>query len=452
MTEKQQSFFEKHSVMLKVGSIGFLILILMIPMAMIQSLVMERRNRQMEAITEIGSKWGHEQCLSGPILVVPYKTVENINETETGKESVQEKVTNHLAYFLPEELNITGKMNPEVRYRGIFQVAVYSSNLSVNGHFAAPQLENSNRETVVDWESAYITIGISDLRGIRENIQFAWNNNEIKCEPGVRLNKILRSGVTVRNLLNENPDGNGYPFAFNLQLNGSNGLNFVPVGKETNVLLSSTWANPSFDGAFLPEDRNITDAGFEARWKVLELNRNYPQHWVDDHYELETSSFGVSLKLPVETYQITDRSMKYAILFVSLTFLVFFFVEILRRMRVHPIQYGLVGLGLVLFYLLLLSLSEQISFGVAYLMGSIGIIVLITSYSASILKSNRLTALLASVLTLLYTFLYVLLQLQDYALLIGSIGLFMILATVMYLSRKIDWYAIGHTRKDMVID
>jgi inner membrane protein len=448
MTEKQQSFFEKHSVMLKVGSIGFLILILMIPMAITQSLVMERRNRQMEASTDISSKWGYAQQVTGPVLVIPYKTVELTKETESGKESVKERETNHVAYFLPDNLSITGRMSPAIRYRGIFQVAVYSASLSVKGHFVCPQIDNPNIKTVIDWSGAFVTIGISDLRGIRENITFTWNGNESKCEPGVKLGKMVKSGVTVKNLFQNQPDKADYQFAFDLELNGSGGLSFVPVGKVTNVSIASTWTNPSFDGSFLPESRSISSGGFEAHWKVLELNRNYPQQWVDDHYELEPSSFGVSLKLPMENYQITERSMKYSILFVSLTFLVFFFVEILRRMRVHPIQYGLVGLGLVLFYLLLLSLSEHMRFGIAYLIGSFGIIVLITSYSASILKSNRLIALLTSVLTLLYAFLYILLQLQDYALLMGSIGLFLILATVMYLSRKIDWYAMGTTKAE----
>lgn len=437
MTQITQSFFERNAVILKVAAIGFLTLMLLIPMAMIQELVMERRTRQREATNEISSKWGYEQRLTGPILVVPYKTF------EYDKESKKVQVLNHLAYFLPEDLQISGKLSPEVRYRGIFQVAVYGSSLNVKGYFKAPKIDISDSSAEVDWKGAFITMGISDLKGIKEAISFNWNGKEMQCEPGVKISNMIESGVTVNNPLQENSSIAEYHFSFNVSLNGSRSISFVPVGKETRVNIESTWSNPSFEGSFLPENRTITETGFNANWRVLELNRNYPQKWVDGNVNLDNSSFGVALLLPVETYQITERSMKYAILFIALTFMVFFFVEMMRKVKVHPIQYILVGFGLILFYLLLLSLSEQMNFGIAYLIASIGVVTMITSYAFSIFKNKRLTYILAGILILLYGFLYILLQMQDYALLMGSIGLFIILATVMYLSHKIDWYAIG---------
>lgn len=442
MTEKSQSFFEKNVVVLKVGAITFLILLLLIPMAMIQSLVMERRSRLMEATTEISSKWGNEQELRGPVLAVPYIQI------EPGAKQGEEITTYHTAYFLPENLKVNGKINPEVRQRGLFKVVVYTSNLKVEGNFKAPSLDMVNKKIRVNWKEAYMTIGITDLRGIRENIDFKWNEKSMVCEPGVKTNEIITSGVTINNLFSEELTQDDYAFSFDIALNGSQWISFVPVGKETNVAIESSWANPSFDGAFLPADRQISEKGFDAKWKVLELNRNYPQKWVDDRVNLESSAFGVSLLLPIETYQITERSMKYAILFIALTFMTFFFVEVLRKMRVHPIQYVLVGFGLLLFYLLLLSLSEQMSFNMAYLIATIGIVTMITSYSYSIFKNTRLTAILSSILILLYGFLFVLLQLQDYALLMGSVGLFLILASVMYLSRKINWYSINGGKGD----
>lgn len=436
MTQKTQSFFEKNAVIIKVAAIGFLTLILLIPMAMIQSLVMERRARQMEATNEISSKWGYEQRLTGPILVVPYKTFEYDKDTKKTME------IGHLAYFLPENLKINGSLTPEIRNRGIFDVAVYGSNLKVEGFFRSPKIETAGN-VEVDWNGAFITVGISDLRGIKEAINFKWNDNEMVCEPGVKIGRLIKSGVTVNSPLLNNPDVDEYSFSFNISLNGSKSISFVPVGRETNVHIESPWGNPSFEGAFLPADRRITEKDFSATWKVLELNRNYPQKWVDGDYDLDESAFGVALLLPVETYQITERSMKYAILFIALTFTVFFFVEVMRKLRVHPIQYILVGFGLILFYLLLLSLSEQMGFGIAYLIASFGIVIMITSYAFSIFKNKRLTIILAAILILLYGFLYILLQMQDYALLMGSIGLFIILSAVMYLSRKINWYAIG---------
>ncbi len=439
MTQKTQSFYDRNAVILKIAAIGFLTLALLIPMAMIQSLVMERKSRQREAADEISSKWGAEQRLSGPILVVPYKTF------EYDKDSKRMVTVGHYAYFLPEELKITGNLAPDIRNRGIFDVAVYSSDIKVEGFFKSLVIESSESKQV-DWDGAFLAIGLSDLRGIKEAIRFNWNGSSLVCEPGVRSGGLVESGVTVNNPLRGGILVDEYRFSFNVALNGSQSISFVPVGRETVVAVKSSWNNPSFEGAFLPNSRTIAQSGFEASWKVLELNRNYPQKWIDSEVNLDESAFGVALLLPVETYQITERSMKYAILFIALTFMVFFFVEMMRKLRVHPVQYILVGFGLVLFYLLLLSLSEQMGFGIAYLIASFGIVAMITSYSFGIFKNWRLSAILAGVLALLYGFLYILLQLQDYALMMGSIGLFIVLGTVMYLSHRIDWYSIGSGR------
>lgn len=442
MTQEIQSFTERNAVLIKVIAISFLTLMLLIPISMISSLVMERQTRQMEATTEISSKWGFEQRLVGPILTIPFVTY------DLDKDSKRVNIDKHMAYFLPESLKIIGTINPEVKKRGIFQVALYTTNLKVEGFFKSPQINVSDKNYEINWQDAFLTIGISDLRGIKEDIKFKWNSNEMICEPGVKIENMVESGVTINKPLQSDSSIKEYQFSFNLSLNGSKRLSFVPIGKETDVALNSSWTNPSFDGSFLPEDSKITSDGFKADWKVLELNRNFPQKWVDSNFKIEDSTFGVSLLLPGETYQLTERSMKYAILFIALTFTVFFFVEIMRKLKVHPIQYVLVGFSLCLFYLLLLSLSEQIGFGFAYLIASAGIVIMIASYSRGIFKSNRLTIILISILVLLYGFLYILLQLQDFALLMGSVGLFVILASVMYLSRKIDWYAIGGTSKN----
>ena len=256
---------------------------------------------------------------------------------------------------------------------------------------------------------------------------------------------VFDSGVSIKIPINkdffENKD---YPFSLNVDLNGSEELNFLPFGKKTTVLLTSKWNDPSFTGGFLPAQRTINNEGFTANWKVLDLNRNYSQQWVGniDKQYINNSKFGVNLFLAVDEYTQTTRSIKYIIMFVALTFLVFFFVEILNKKRIHPIQYILVGLALCLFYLLLLSISEQMSFDFAYLIASISIILLITFYTRSFLGRNYLAILTGIILTILYLFLYVLLANQDYSLLLGSIGLFIILAIVMYLSRNLDWYSI----------
>ena len=237
------------------------------------------------------------------------------------------------------------------------------------------------------------------------------------------------------------------PFNFNVKLKGSEYINFVPVGKVTDIELSSDWNNPSFDGPFLPDSREIDDDGFTAHWNVLHLNRNYPQAWIGAQHKVKDSAFGVNLLIPVDSYQKSERSIKYAILFIGLTFLVFFFIEIINKKRVHPIQYILVGLALCLFYTLLLSISEHTSFNIAYGISTLLTIGLISTYTKTVLKSNALTGLMGGILIILYLFIFIIIQLQDYALLMGSIGLFIILGLVMYFSRKIDWYQINNETK-----
>jgi inner membrane protein len=438
MTQKNLSFTEKNAAIIKVAAITLLILLLLIPIAMIQSLISERNNRLVEATGEISSKWGYQQEITGPVLVVPYLKF----NLDKNRERVD--LTRHYAYFLPDELKVSGTIKPEIRYRGIFQVAVYNAALKLNGHFTKPVFDLDEPNIEIDWKGAFLNIGISDLRGINQAIVFKWNDLDMPCEPGIFMGNNATSGITVNKPFQAQPDNDAYNFSIDISVNGSSNLSIVPVGKETTTELVSSWKNPGFDGAFLPATRQISDSGFNAQWKVLELNRNFPQKWYDRQINLSESAFGVNLVLPVEGYQITERSMKYAILFFSLTFMIFFFVEILRKLRVHPIQYILVGFGLSLFYLLLLSLSEHLGFGPAYLIASLGIVLMITGYSLSIFRDNKLSMMLGGFLVILYGFLYVLLQMQDYALLMGSLGLFVILALIMFLSRKIDWYTIGN--------
>jgi inner membrane protein len=238
-----------------------------------------------------------------------------------------------------------------------------------------------------------------------------------------------------------------HAFAFDLNVNGSSTFRILPLGKQTTMKLRSTRGKPSFSGAFLPDAREVNDTGFVASWKVLDLNRNIPPAWLGGLAEIRNSEFGVDLRVPVDNYQESDRATKYAAMFIGLTFLTFFLIEVLSQIRLHPIQYLLVGLALVIFYLLLLSLSEQMSFGLAYSIASAAVVLLATSYIGAVLTSKVMTALVGGIFALLYSYLYVLLQLEDWSLLIGSLGHFAILAAVMYLTRKIDWYTLKEKGK-----
>jgi len=406
--------------------VGFLTLILLVPATMVGFLVGEREQRQDEAMQEAGSKWGNMQTITGPILSVPYTA---------------NKVTKNI-YFLPAELNISGDINPQILKRGIYEITAYNSKLKVEGQFNQPNFSQWGISSGnVLWNEAKILIGLSDMRGVKDKITMNWNDNILILNPGMSATKISDSGVSVMAPL-DLKSAKTYKFSFDLNLNGSQSLNFIPLGKETNINLASKWANPSFDGAFLPDQRQVSKDGFTAQWKILSLNRNYPQSFSEsDSYSIKDSAFGVKFLVPIDQYQKITRSVKYAIMFIALTFLTFFFVEIFNKKRIHPIQYLLVGFALLVFYTLLLSISEHTNFNFAYILSSIATIILITLYSKAIFKNNFLSLLLGCILIILYGFMYVVLQLQDYALLMGSIGLFIVLAAVMYASRKIDWYS-----------
>lgn len=456
------SFFERlnarirNSTTVKLLTMGLLILLLLIPASMIQSLVREREYRRQEAIQEVSSKWGNAQTLVGPLLTIPYRTYHTTDEGRT-------ITTTHQAYFLPEALEIDGDIAPETRYRGIYEVVVYTTHLAFSGHFPAPDFSEWGIDAAdVLWNEATVVLGISDLRGINEQVVLGWNESSETFQPGLEASEVLDTGISTRVPVGSQPPATGqYAFAFEVDVNGSGTLMATPLGQETTLRLTSPWATPSFDGAFLPDERTVTAEGFEARWRVLHLNRNYPQQWrgalpaatsgpeVQPYppggvpaTSLGQSAFGVRLLLPVDRYQKTTRAAKYAILVIALTFLVFFFTEVRHRARAHPFQYILVGLALCLFYALLLAIAEHMLFNLAYALAGLATIGLVTLYSRSIFSSQQSALVTGGVLVVVYGFVFVILQLEDYALLVGSLGLFIALALTMYLSRSIDWYGV----------
>lgn len=458
------STWAKTSHTVKFAAVGILVLLLLIPTYMIQGLISERQAQSQSVINEISSKWGYDQTIAGPIINVPYKEV-----VASQNDKGQTVYTNTIGtmHFLPEQLDIKGNVKTELKHRSIYDAVVYSTELKIKGSFnkiAAEKLGIAAENIM--WEKAYVSFHIPDLRGINKRIVLNWNGDAIEMNPGIDDNDIIVSSYNKYNAsadyarpveVNVPAKYNGssssglsakvnvkdaakIDFDMTLDLNGSSSLYFVPIGKETNVTLKSAYKTPSFDGAFITDSNVVDDNGFSANWKVLNLNRNFPQEWTNNSYNISEAAFGVNLLIPVDHYQKSMRSAKYAIMFILLTFLVFLFTEILNGFRIHPVQYLLVGLALIIFYTLLLSISEQLGFTMAYLISSAAIILLISLYSKTIFKENRLMALLAGILIILYGFLFVILRSEDYALLIGSIGLFIVLCVIMYLSRKIKWY------------
>jgi inner membrane protein len=452
----------QESIMVKLFSIGFLILILLIPTAWIEDLIYERQNRADAVIDEVADKWSGSQKISGPILVIPFKTQEVIDRGKEGKE-IREKTEK--AFFLPENLEIAGDVSPEILHRGIFDAVVYQSSLKINSSFAKPDFKSLNvADYNVQWKDAYMVFGITDLRGISDNPVFLSGDKGLTAEPSNNI------GVTTRNDRNqghsvyaydedrpaptalssngiitklnwENADSFQSDLNVKLNLKGSRRLDFVPAGKTTSVKLSGTWNNPSFDGEFLPADRKITETGFTASWKVLHFNRPFSQQWTENNQELSGADFGVKLLIPVDQYQKSIRTSKYGVLIILLTFMALFLVEITQKIRIHPFQYILIGAALIIYYILLLSFSEHIGYNVAYILASVATVILISLYSTTFFSSKKLSILFSILLLVFYAFIYIIILQQDFSLLLGSIGLFLIIGTLMYFSRKVKWYS-----------
>lgn len=433
-TIKRTGSFIRNSATIKIISIGILVLVLLIPTSMISSLLNERESRRNSVVQEINHKWGNSQTITGPFLTVPYKVFYKDHN---------EELQYSIKYFhlLPEKLNIKSDIAPHVRYRSIYEAVLYNCQIDVEGLFTIPRLDQLNIEPEnILWGKTVFSIGITDMRGIKENIFLKFDKKSYGVNPGLKTTDIASAGVSSPIPLS--PTGNSKPFSFKLNINGSEQIKFTPMAEETNVTVKSSWPSPSFNGAFLPTSREISENGFNATWKVLHLNRNYPQYWQGNQYKVQGSSFGLKLLITADVYQKSTRLSKYALMFIIFTFSAFFFSEIINKNRVHPIQYLLIGLAVILFYVLLLSISEHLNFNYAYLFSASAITLLISGYSKGILKNKYFTLTVFSLLTILYVYLFIVLQLEDYALIMGSIGLLAVLSTVMFITRKIDWYSL----------
>jgi inner membrane protein len=342
------------------------------------------------------------------------------------------------AYFLPEKLTADASVLPENRYRGIYQVTVYTTDAKLGGHFTGFKFNELNvPETDVLWQEAVVYFTVNDVRGLKEQLYFNWNGKPIELVPGKFADDQFPESLSAALPIEDTMRASGAPFNVSLKLKGSQNLMFVPLGKTTTVTLKSPWPDPSFTGNYLPDARVVKDSGFSATWNILSLNRSFPQQWINNKYDLRGAAFGVDLKVPVDSYQKSFRSVKYAILCIVLTFTAFFLIELVYTRSLHIIQYVLVGFALCIFYTLLLSISEYLGFDPAYIIASVATIALVAWYISAALKSNRIAVFISLLLAAMYGFIYILIQSQDYALLMGSIGLFAVLGIVMYFSRKI---------------
>ncbi len=423
---QQQQWLNSH--LTKLGLIVILGLLLLIPLSMIKSVIREREATEKEVDIQMMEQWGGPQTITGPILSIPvYYYTYDIEDKRI--------ITKTWLHVMPENLNVKTTIDPEIRYRGIYKKVVFQSKISLSGNFGAIE-EISGDIAKIDWENAVVTIGISDNRGITGNTLFSWDKNEYEPQGGVVTNDILLSGISVKIPISQRLSS--HTFNISLNLRGSKGVYINPIGKNTNVEIKSFWSDPSFTGSFLPTTRNITKDGFFATWQMTHLNRNFPQQWLGKKHNIDTYQIGVDLFVPVNHYQKSLRSAKYGLLIITLTILVFIFLELVKKKKIHLLQYILVGLALVLFFSVLTALSEHIGFNLAYLVASLAIIIMVSSYSFAFLKDRKQALLIFSLLTIIYGFLFIILNLNDYAFLAGNIGLFIVLAIIMRVSGKIN--------------
>lgn len=420
-------------LMLKIVFIGMVFFVLLIPKLMIIGLMEERKTTAESARAEVMEKWSRDQVVRGPVLTVP------VRETVTDQEGKNPTVVQSLQYFLPQELAIDGQLTPRDRFRSIYKVVVYESEIRISGTFAPPSPEILRASGETDWEKAGLSIGLSDLRGISNMVEMVWNGQKYIFLPGMDDPVIGTGGISLPLPLDP---ATSFPATFEciLHLKGSHSLHFSPLGETTTVKLASAWNDPGFTGSFLPVSHNVSADGFAADWKVLHFNRNFPQTWKGDKYKMGGSDFGVELVTVADHYQKNIRSAKYGILVIVLVFISFFLSEVISGERIHPVQYALVGFALLLFYLLLLSLSEHLGFNISYLIASAAVLTMVFAYSGSFLKKRINSLMLTAVLAASFIFIFVLLQMETYALVTGSIVLFIILGLIMYLTRKINWY------------
>ncbi len=423
-TETKQGFF--HSTTAKMIMVGLLTLIHLIPLSFVQKLINERSLRQKEVIEETTQKWGESVYFYGPILKIPYK------------EPVTLQIEN--GYFFPEQLS--NNSNTEIKtplQRSIYKSNVFTTNMQFSGNYSQPKFYKKNipNENIY-WDKARIIIKTTNLKSVNNEVKIKFGNTNYTFEP----NHNSQSNDSIESLETGYIDYNTIKnsnFNMNITYNGSKRISIVPIGKTTDAKMTSNWNSPNFNGNFIPNDKKITTKGFEATWKILHFNRPFAQENFEDLPQLNKYSFAVDFITTVNQYQQNERASKYGFLVIGLTFLIFFLIQSISKISIHIFQYSMIGIALIMFYTLLISITEHSSFSFAYAISGSAVVALISFYSISILKNKKFPFFIATSLSVLYTFIYIIIQLEDYALLVGSIGLFIILAAVMYFSRKIEW-------------
>ncbi|MDX1920597.1 MAG: cell envelope integrity protein CreD [Candidatus Caenarcaniphilales bacterium] len=436
--------------------LGIIGLIMLIPLALVNQVIVERNQYRDEASESITQTWGSSQVIAPILLTIPF-----ISQERDSKGNLVD--TMKYRHILPEELDLKAKVKTETKYKGIFKRVVYVTDLQISGFFPPLQPHNNGYLKKILWDDSFVAVGINDLKTIQGQPKIKFADTTYNFEPKVNTSLVLSDGISTKiNLTDKYSQQN--KFTIDLQLRGTDSIKFIPVGRHSKISIQSSWLNPSFIGAFSPTSKEINDKGFSASWDISHLARGHVQDWIGStewlkeeidkpdyikEYEgnnksaAQSVATGVSFLVAVDFYRSSLRAVKYGILFIALTFITYFMFEVISRIKIHPFQYLLVGIAVCIFYLLLLSLSEFIGFAWAYILASLANVGLITFYTKEITRKEKpnLYLYMLGVLLFLYSFLYVLLQLQDMSLLFGSVGLFIILGVIMYATKNIDWYS-----------
>lgn len=452
-----------HSVSAKLIFIIILMLLLLIPSHWVVSLIYERQHRQREVIREISNKWAGQQTISGPVLAIPYLSPVKIVD----KESVRYEDRTQYFYVLAEELGIDAQTHTELLHRGIFNAVVYQSSIRLSGNFGALQLGKAGIDPgKILWKDVRLVVGIGDLKGLKRVPVFTVGDRQVEAGADDTDIGVFDQNIIVDPGLDSSPR-EPISFRFELDLKGSHALQFTQLAKTTSVSVKGDWGSPKFEGQFLPDGREVTESGFEASWKVPNHFLSLPQQWTSSGTRItarkpdtgddfgryadvgvpvpstveirQADAFGVQFLQPVDHYKKAERTAKYAILIILLTFVSLFFTEVITKKQVHIIQYMLIGAAMIIYYSLLLSFSEYVGFNMAYAIASLATVSLVSIFTARLLGQRKAALLFAAILLLFYLFIFVIIQLEEMALLFGSVGLFVTVALLMHFSAKINW-------------
>jgi len=440
-----------------------LVLLLLIPLAMIRGVIRERSQTADSAEADIMEAWGSQMLEAGPFIIIPgIRTDEVRTKTDRDGEKIELVKQPFTLVVMPQKLNIKTDFKTTIRKRGIFSVPLFSSELSLSGMFdPAMAISSLSPNEKISPEQAELIISLSSQKGIRKIDRALWNDRDLFFQPGNQNINIIRKSIPSRDKYTSiSSSGSGIHavlpdftnvktnFDIMIAIQGGQLVRFMPLGQDTHVEISADWASPSFQGAFLPGSSNITDTNFNAFWDINYLSRDIPLFWkiagsassAPESRDYADSMFGVNFFRAIDTYSLNTRAVKYAILFLIVPFLTLFLLEVFVRTRIHPVPYLLSGIGNVIFYLLLLSLSEQMPFLLAYSLAALSVTAMMTLYSRSLLSSWNKCWYMGLVMLTSYILLYAVLNAESYALLIGSIGSFVIVGLVMFLTRKLNWY------------